>query len=196
MASNFLTHDGLIFYDTKLKAWISANFTVETLPIASGSTLGGIKVGPGLSIGADGLLSVVGATVTWDVITGKPTFSAVATTGNYTDLNNKPSIPSLVSQLTNDSNYQTAAQVAQSINNAEFLSFEKVDSLPSIGSANTRTIYLVPKAGGTTGNVYEEWLVINGSWELIGTTSIDLSNYWTKSELTSITNAQIDALFV
>lgn len=43
----------------------------------------------------------------WSEITNKPTFAAVATSGSYTDLSSKPTIPSKVSQLTNDSNFIT-----------------------------------------------------------------------------------------
>jgi hypothetical protein len=38
--------------------------------------------------------------VTWDSVTEKPNFSTVATTGNYNDLTNTPTIPTDISQLT------------------------------------------------------------------------------------------------
>lgn len=44
--------------------------------------------------------------------------ATVATTGAYSDLTGAPTIPTEVSQLTNDSGYQTATQVSQSINSA------------------------------------------------------------------------------
>lgn len=47
--------------------------------------------------------------------------STVATSGNYNDLTNKPTIPVVptnISSFTNDSNYQTATQVQTAINNA------------------------------------------------------------------------------
>jgi hypothetical protein len=43
--------------------------------------------------------------------------ATVATTGSYDDLSDKPTIPTLTSQLTNDSGYQTASQVATAIAN-------------------------------------------------------------------------------
>lgn len=74
------------------------------LPIAGSDTLGGIKVGSGLSINSKtGVLSTNG--VAWSDITGKPSFATVATSGSYTDLTNKPSIPTKVSDLTNDSGF-------------------------------------------------------------------------------------------
>jgi F0F1-type ATP synthase membrane subunit b/b' len=46
--------------------------------------------------------------VAWSAVTGKPTFSTVATSGSYSDLNDKPTIPSKTSQLSNDSGYLTS----------------------------------------------------------------------------------------
>ena len=67
------------------------------LPIANQNTLGGIKVGAGLSITADGILSATGGgtadSVNWENVVGKPTFATVATTGSYNDLTDKPTIP-------------------------------------------------------------------------------------------------------
>ena len=64
-----------------------------TLPTASSSTLGGVKIGAGLTINNSG---VVSADVTASTLTAyaKTTdLSAVATSGNYNDLSNKPTIP-------------------------------------------------------------------------------------------------------
>ena len=67
------------------------------LPVANQNTLGGIKVGAGLSITADGILSATGGgtadSVNWENVVGKPTFATVATTGSYNDLTDKPTIP-------------------------------------------------------------------------------------------------------
>jgi len=65
-----------------------------TLPTASSSTLGGVKIGSGLKINTNG---VVSADVTASTLTAyaKTTdLSAVATSGSYNDLSNKPTIPS------------------------------------------------------------------------------------------------------
>jgi hypothetical protein len=54
-------------------------------------------------------------------ISGKANTSslaAVATSGSYADLTNKPAIPSKVSDLTNDSGFQTSAQVSSAISAA------------------------------------------------------------------------------
>lgn len=64
-----------------------------TLPTASSSTLGGVKIGAGLTINNSG---VVSADVTASTLTAyaKTTdLSAVAKSGSYNDLSNKPTIP-------------------------------------------------------------------------------------------------------
>ena len=55
-----------------------------------------------------------------------------------------------------------------------------VDTLPEIGE--TDTIYLVKKDKPGDQNLYDEYVYTNGSWEHIGDTSVDLSNYYTKDE--------------
>lgn len=72
---------------------ISVSSGDYTLPIASNSTLGGVKIGSGLTINTSG---VVSADVTESTLTAyaKTTdLSAVAKSGNYNDLSNKPTIP-------------------------------------------------------------------------------------------------------
>jgi hypothetical protein len=55
-----------------------------------------------------------------------------------------------------------------------------VASLPATGETNK--IYLVPSTSGTNGS-FDEYLYVNNSWEPIANgVSIDLSNYYTKTE--------------
>lgn len=107
--------------------------------------------------------------------------------------------PTKVSDFTNDSNFQTQAQVQQAINDAigqiTGLSFEIVQTLPATGTAGT--IYLVPNSGSAP-NIYDEYVWItsggSGSFEKIGTTDVDLSGYVQYSNLVAITNAEIDTI--
>ena len=70
------------------------------------------------------------------------------------------------------------------------LSFEVVQTKPT-QNIKTNVIYLIPKSESETGNIYEEWIYINNSWELIGTTNIDLSNYVTDADLSAaLTNKE------
>lgn len=109
-------------------------------------------------------------------------------------------VPEAVSELTNDSGYQTEAQV-QALIDSELegitgIDFEVVDSLPATGKKGV--IYLVHK-GGTAADIYDEFIWVtptSGSahFEQIGTTDIDLSDYWSKTELEAITTAEIDEI--
>lgn len=47
------------------------------------------------------------------------------------------------------------------------------------------TIYMVPSVNAATENVYDEFMYINGAWEQIGSTALDMSNYYTKAEIDS-----------
>lgn len=61
-----------------------------------------------------------------------------------------------------------------------------VQTLP-VQDIDTHTIYLVPKQDSEQEDAYDEWLYINNAWEHIGSTAVDLSNYYTKSEIVAIT---------
>ena len=50
--------------------------------------------------------------VVWDDITNKPDFKTVATSGSYSDLTNKPIVPTKTSQLTNDSSFVNDYQLS------------------------------------------------------------------------------------
>lgn len=64
-----------------------------TLPTASNSTLGGVKVGSGLTINTSGVLSADVTASTLTAYAKITDLSAVAKTGSYNDLTNKPTIP-------------------------------------------------------------------------------------------------------
>ena len=59
---------------------------------------------------------------------------------------------------------------------------EVVDILPDISEANSQYIYLVPAIETEDENIYDEYLLVENKWEHLGTTKIDLSNYYTKTE--------------
>lgn len=83
------------YNDLKDKPTIPAAYE---LPTASATTLGGVKIGSGLDI-TNGVLSATGGgtadSVDWSKIQNKPNFANVATSGDYNDLSNKPTIPSV-----------------------------------------------------------------------------------------------------
>jgi len=61
-------------------------------------------------------------------------------------------------------------------------SIEVVEELPTEDISDT-TIYLVPAEDPEVGNYYEEYIHVNSIWELLGTTAVDLSGYYTKLEV-------------
>lgn len=153
-------------------------------------------------------------TAEWDA---KSTFS-----GKYADLSGKPT---KVSEFLNDSGYQTAAdvestvtgkgyqtaadvestvigkgyqtapQVQQAIATAGHLTRTKVSAVPAPAEAKDNVIYLVPKADAEEDNAFEEWMLIDGKMEKLGDSSVDLTGYLKESDVTEISNAQIDQVW-
>lgn len=122
-------------------------------------------------------------------------------------------VPTKVSQLTNDSGFQNATQVKatvtgqgyqtqsqvqslinSAVGNITSIRYEKVNSLPSTGSNGV--IYLVAHSHGTQ-DIYDEyiWLSETKTYEKIGNTDIDLSAYVKKSELTAITTNDLNTMW-
>lgn len=66
------------------------------------------------------------------------------------------------------------------IANLANLQIEIVDQLPSVGETNI--IYLVKKSGSAP-DIHDEYAFVDGKWEKIGDTEIDLSNYYTRDEV-------------
>ena len=69
---------------------------------------------------------------------------------------------------------------------------EIVSELPETGKTNI--LYLVAKSSAASGDGYDEYLYINGAWERVGSTDIDLSGYVQASEMHAITNTEITAI--
>lgn len=95
----------------------------------------------------------------------------------------KSELPSALSQLTNDTKFKTETEIQEMIANSSKLKKEVVTSLPATGKDDV--IYLVKDTKGKDNNNYLEYLWIDGKWELIGSTQVDLSEYATKSEVDS-----------
>lgn len=67
-----------------------------------------------------------------------------------------------------------------------------VNQLPQTGRDDT--LYFVPKQSAETSDLYDEYVWINGAWELLGEKqiSIDLSDYYTKQETNTLLNGKVD----
>jgi len=80
------------------------------------------------------------------------------------------------------------------ISGLNFINATVVQELPVIGISTT-TIYLVPSDDPQSENIYDEYINLDGTsagWEKIGSTKIDLSNYYTKAETDTLLSAKAD----
>lgn len=100
-------------------------------------------------------------------------------------------VPTAVSGLTNDSGYQTAAEVSAAIGAAVASAYKYKGSVATVNA--------LPASGNTTGDVYDvqatgvnyAW---NGTaWDPLGQI-IDTTLFWAKSELEALTVNEINAI--
>lgn len=113
---------------------------------------------------------------------------------DYNNMKNKPTIPTKVSDLTNDSwfitkavndltNYYTKTQTYTKSEVDTLISnfgwFEVVSVLPTT-NIKTNVIYLLWPIG-TWADRYEEWIYYSNTWTKIWETSVDLTNYFNKT---------------
>ena len=102
--------------------------------------------------------------------------------------NDEGFITSTVNNLTNyykKSETYTQAEVNALIGAIVTLNILVVQTLPT-QDISTTTIYLVPKQTPETQDIYDEYIYVNNAWEHIGTTQIDLSNYYTKTQVNTL----------
>ena len=87
----------------------SGFLTTSTLPIATASSLGVVKIGSGINVAADGTISAAVASLDWANITNKPTDVSYWT--NDAGYTTSADLPTKTSDLTNDSDFVTSADV-------------------------------------------------------------------------------------
>lgn len=81
----------------------------------------------------------------------------------------------------------TEAEIRALISGSSGIRFELVNELPTT-DISTTTIYLVPSSSSRSRNVKDEYINLDGTtsgWEQIGSTAVDLTNYYTKTEIDS-----------
>ena len=76
---------------------------------------------------------------------------------------------------------EVEAYVAQQIVSAGHLKRVVVEQLPDVSIAQANTIYMIKKASGGIAswgkNIYEEYMALEGEWELLGNSQVDLTDY-------------------
>ena len=166
----------------------------EQLALASADVAGGVKIGAGLSITADGILSATGGgtadAVEWDNVVGKPDDLLQAG-----DVYSKEEIDSKVSGV------YSKEEIDAKVEN--IYSKEEIDAKVNAvykfkGSVDG--LVALPAEGNVTGDVYNlkdtgmnvAW---DGTqWDYLGV-DVDLSGYVQAKDLVEAKDEQIDALF-
>lgn len=158
-----------------------ASFEIdETIFEKSGEKLtikgyAGAEAGSGLVKGPDG-------NVAWQKLALDSELKALQ--GTVGGLNT--TVTQLSSNLTD--NYYDKTTVDSKIASAGTLKRTIVEDLPDVESADMNTIYMVAAEAPAASNSYDEYLVVENegakSWEKIGNTSVDLTNYVTNTKLT------------
>lgn len=80
---------------------------------------------------------------------------------------------------------QTDSAIQTAVANADHLKREIVSDLPEVDSADEHTIYMVGTGDGSEDSAYVEYMLINGGFEKIGSSEVDLTNYALKSYVDS-----------
>lgn len=202
--ANFLNSDGVLYLWQKVKELVTKNKVTKTSELTNDSGYITAKDVP------------EGVTASTTV----PLMDGVATTGSETSFargdHKHPSDTSRLPRSEFDThianedencrhvtqrefeklrNTMTSEQITEAINNAvgaiTGISFSVVTELPATGEAGK--IYLLAHEHGPQDN-YDEYIYYSGSWEKIGNTDVDLSGYWAKADLVSITNTEIDTI--
>lgn len=103
-------------------------------------------------------------------------------------------ITSAVSNLQNyylKTETYTKQEVEDLIGSTVGVTIEIVEQLPTEGQSNV--IYFLPTE---TEGVYSQYIYSNNSWILIGSTTVDLSNYYTKTQVDTLLNGKQNVLTI
>ena len=120
----------------------------------------------------------------------------------------KTDIPTQLSTLNNDAGFITNTvnnlvnyylksetynknEVNSLISNLTSFSALIVTTLPT-ENISTSTIYLLANTEQSNNNYYDEYLYINNNWERVGTTQVNLTNFYNKTETDNLLSAKID----
>lgn len=202
--ANFLNSDGVLYLWQKVKELVTKNKVTKTSELTNDSgyiTAKDVPEGVTASTTVpleDGVASVGKETSFARGDHRHPSDTNKLDVKSYNDhVDNKyPQVQHVTqSELEKLRNAMTNEQITEAINNAvgavTGISFSVVTELPATGEAGK--IYLLAHEHGPQDN-YDEYIYYSGSWEKIGNTDVDLSGYWAKADLVSITNTEIDTI--
>lgn len=87
----------------------------------------------------------------------------------------------------------TKIEIDKKIADVDHLQRQVVATLPAVADADPRIIYMVPKADAAGDQNHDEYMVIDGKWEKIGDTKVDLTDYALKTEVATAKSEAIAA---
>lgn len=76
---------------------------------------------------------------------------------------------------------QADAAIQTAVAGAHHLKRQIVTVLPDVSEANEDTIYMVGTGEGSEASNYKEYMLVNGKFELVGDSKVDLTDYATKA---------------
>lgn len=137
--------------------------------------------------------------IDYNSMLNKPSINDVALVGNKTleDLGIQPAgdyltaVPEeyITEEELEAKDYATEAFVMEQINNTEHFHREIVDALPLTGKDNV--LYLVPKKGSDK-DIYNEYIWTGADYEFMGTTAVDLTDYYQKNEVDELLDTKVN----
>ncbi len=200
----FVSKDNLAYLIGKLKAYFVSDVTV------TGATIKVMKNGqetaktiPNATISANGLMTSGDKTKLNGISPGAQVnaIDSISLGGTSVPISGKiaqlPAYPSKVSQLTNDSGYQTKAQVDDALSAlGAVLTYKGTKAtyadLPATGNKKGDTWNVTAANGNIPAGTNYAW---DGTkWDPLGGT-VDLSAYLKTADLQPLTDAEIDAMF-
>ena len=84
----------------------------------------------------------------------------------------------------------TEAALRSEITSIPKFAIEVVETLP-VDNISGTTVYLVLEKPGSTGDLYTEYIYVNGAWENLGKQTVDLSSYSTTEQMNAAISAAI-----
>lgn len=80
--------------------------------------------------------------------------------------------------------------IAAAVAGASQLGYKKVNSIDEIDLTDDKTIFLVPALEGLANDVYDEYMIIDGAIEKMGSWEVNLDDYATKDDLANKVDSQ------
>ena len=142
-----------------------------------------------LSVKVDGLVTAGGEPNKLERIKVNGTEQTIAAADKSVDI----TVPTKVSQLSNDSKFQSDTQVQSAIQSAiaatGHASFEKADTVPTADTAKENVLYLVMNSKTKHYDIYAK---VGATVELLDDTTVDLTAYAKTADMSTALSGKVD----